>query len=170
MAPDHHVKLVAYTENYRQGVLEVWSQSVKATHHFLSESDFQTTQKMLEELDFSVFELYCLKRNEQIIGFIGTYADKIEMLFIHPDYFGMGLGSSLIHFAIRKLKACKVDVNEQNTAAYRFYQKMGFIPFDRSEKDAQDMPYPIIHMELKSPLTTYIKSFFNNRLSLTTQP
>lgn len=42
----------------------------------------------------------------------------------------------------------KVDVNEQNPQAIGFYEKMGFKPIGRSEKDGSGKPYPIIHMSL----------------------
>jgi len=51
---------------------------------------------------------------------------KIEMLFIHPDVFGKGIGKLLFQFAIRELSAHTVDVNEQNKNAVGFYLKMGF--------------------------------------------
>lgn len=83
-----------------------------------------------------------------IAGFIGTYAEKIEMLFIRPDCRGKKIGKTLVEYAIATLGASKVDVNEQNMKATGFYLHMGFRVLKRSELDAMGKPYPLLHMEL----------------------
>ena len=73
---------------------------------------------------------------------------KIEMLFIHPDRRGKGIGRLLTEFAINELNADKVDVNEQNDQAVGFYQRMGFIIEGRTDKDGMGRPYPLLQMKL----------------------
>jgi putative acetyltransferase len=46
-----------------------------------------------------------------------------------------------------------VDVNEQNSAARRFYEACGFVVEGRSELDDQGRPYPLLHMRLAAPST-----------------
>ena len=84
----------------------------------------------------------------QIVGFIGTSNDTIEMLFINPDFRGKGVGRVLTNFAVKDLKIKKVDVNEQNFQAIRFYEKLGFKVIGRSELDGQNKPYPILHLTI----------------------
>lgn len=43
----------------------------------------------------------------------------------------------------------RVDVNEQNFEAHRFYLRYGFMNVGRSETDSAGRPFPIIHMRLK---------------------
>ena len=94
--------------------------------------------------------LKCSKNIEgEIIGFIGVSEHKIEMLFISPNVQGHGIGSALCRYAIKHLGANRVDVNEQNTRAREFYEKMGFNIVNRSELDGQGKPYPILHMEYR---------------------
>lgn len=83
-----------------------------------------------------------------VLGFIGVADKKIEMLFLEPKYFGQGLGLKLLDFAVKELKADKLDVNEQNEKALKFYQKFGFQTFDRTDKDDQGRSYPILRMKL----------------------
>lgn len=48
----------------------------------------------------------------QVVGFIGVVEDKVEMLFIHPQWRGQGIGRRLLEYAIKALGSTKVDVNE----------------------------------------------------------
>lgn len=74
---------------------------------------------------------------------MGLSDELIEMLFVHPAEQGKGLDKHLIHFAIQEKQIRKVDVNEQNTAAFRFYQQAGFQIMSRDELDSLGKPYPI---------------------------
>ena len=85
---------------------------------------------------------------------MGVAAQNLEMLFIHPDYIGKGLGNILLGFAIENLNVIKVDVNEQNQQALGFYKHHGFEIVNRSERDATGKPYPILHLELKNNTST----------------
>lgn len=72
---------------------------------------------------------------------------KIEMLFVHPDARGTGIGRKLTDYAPDNYKVKYVDVNEQNTQASVFYRHLGFKVISRSERDSQGNPFPILHME-----------------------
>lgn len=142
-------RIVKYKDSHKTEILSVWEQSVKATHHFLMESDFEQYKKILQNFDFKNLDVFCLEENEKVVGFIGIHSEKIEMLFLNPDYIGKGLGRQLIDFAFSNFDIRYVDVNEQNPKATEFYQKIGFEIFDRSEKDDLGKPYPILKMKLK---------------------
>jgi putative acetyltransferase len=88
--------------------------------------------------------------NSRILGFLGVSENSIEMLFIHPEARGLGIGKKLVEFAIREAGVHKVDVNEQNDQAVGFYQHMGFKAACRSAVDGLGLPYPILHMELSN--------------------
>lgn len=72
----------------------------------------------------------------------------IEMLFVHPDAIGKGYGRTLLQFAIKNKGLRKVDVNEQNQRALKFYQKHGFSLTGRDNTDSEGKPYPILHLAL----------------------
>ena len=126
--------------------MEVWEASVRATHNFLNEADILIYKGLIPNYLDSV-NLYA-KRNKSgnIIGFMGIADGNIEMLFIHPDARGKGIGKEFIEYALTELEANKVDVNEQNEQAVGFYLKMGFKVNSRSETDPQGKPYPILHL------------------------
>jgi len=137
----------AEVENYPEIQL-VWEFSVKATHHFLPDDYFQEIRSMFQTF-LPAVDLYVeLDESGKIRGFLGVADGKIEMLFLHPNNIGSGIGSSFTRFAIDKLRVTKVDVNEQNEQAVRFYQRMGFRIIKRNETDGLGRPFPILEMVL----------------------
>lgn len=144
-------KIIPFKKSLKKQVVAVWEKSVSGTHNFLNPSDFDEIKKLVSEMDFSAFKVHCLMEGDNVVGFVGIADKKVEMLFLLPDYFGQGLGKKLMHFACTKLGANEVDVNEQNNDAVAFYKKLGFIIYERAEKDGQGNDYPILKMKLKNP-------------------
>jgi putative acetyltransferase len=137
------------TEKDYPEIIDVWEQSVRATHHFLPEEYLQQIKSLLPSI-FPAVQLFVSQDDYKIAGFVGVAEMKIEMLFIHPESRGKGIGKQLTEFAIHELQADKVDVNEQNEQATGFYQRMGFVVTGREETDGLGKPYPLLLMELRS--------------------
>ncbi|QLG45866.1 GNAT family N-acetyltransferase [Costertonia aggregata] len=137
-----------YKKEYTE-VVELWEASVRATHHFLREEDIEYFKPLILNTYLDEVELKCIRENKKIVGFIGVADQNLEMLFIHPEYRGKGIGKTLLDYAINKLKVTKVDVNEQNEQAVGFYKYCGFEFVKRLELDSSGKPYPTLHMELK---------------------
>lgn len=130
-------------------VVEVWEASVQATHDFLKEEDIAYFKPLILKDYLKAVDLRCVRNDyHQIIGFLGVAEAKIEMLFLHPDARGQGIGKMLVDYAIHKMHVTKVDVNEQNKQAVDFYEHVGFQTISRSELDGLGMPYPILSMEI----------------------
>lgn len=129
-------------------LIDIWEKSVRATHHFLPEIEIHNLKPLILNEYFHSVLLHKYILDEQIVGFIGTSSDNIEMLFLDPNFRAKGVGRLLTDFAVTKLKIEKVDVNEQNLQAVGFYEKLGFKVIGRSELDGQGKPYPILHLEI----------------------
>lgn len=128
-------------------LLDVWQASVRASHHFLTEADIRTLTPQAEEALLQIETLWIVEDDLRPVGFMGVQERKIEMLFLHPDYFRKGVGKELVQRAFRKLAVEYVDVNEQNPDAARFYERMGFHTFRRDDTDDQGNPFPILRMK-----------------------
>jgi len=140
----------ATTINYPE-ITDVWEASVRATHHFLTEADIQFYKPLvLNEYLKSVTLYYTKGGDNNIQGFIGIADHKIEMLFIHPDARGTGLGKLLLQYVVKEKNVFKVDVNEENEQAAAFYEHMGFSVISRSPLDGSGKPHPILSMELNN--------------------
>jgi len=130
-------------------ITEVWEASVRATHTFLTEEDIQYYKPLILKEYLKSVRLFCTRDQNAITGFLGLDDDKIEMLFIRPDYRGKGVGKALLDFAVNKQNARKVDVNEQNEQAVGFYEYLGFKTVRREPLDSGGKPFPILSMELQ---------------------
>lgn len=132
-----------------QELIEVWEASVKATHDFLPESRIGELKTLILDQYFDAVQLVGVKEHDKILGFLGVHETDIEMLFIHPEARGKGVGKFLLLHAINALRCRRVDVNEQNQQAVDFYLYMGFEIKGRSPLDGQGEPYPLLHLELR---------------------
>jgi putative acetyltransferase len=129
-------------------IIELWELSVRASHFFLPEDYLQKIKSLLPSILPTVkLFVHFDKDNQTITGFVGVSEEKIEMLFIHPDNRGQGIGRLLNKFAVEQLQTYKVDVNEQNEKAVSFYKKMGYKVVGRTEVDGLGKPFPILQME-----------------------
>ena len=128
-------------------LLEIWKLSVRASHHFLTETDISKLTPQAEGALQQIDTLWIIQDNLTPVGFMGVQEHKIEMLFLHPGYFRKGLGKVLVQRAFDELNVEYVDVNEQNPEALKFYERMGFNVFKRNEYDSKGNPFPILEMK-----------------------
>lgn len=137
------------TEKLAASLLTIWKLSVKASHFFLTEKEIDELIPFVKSAIAQINVLVVIYANDEPVGFMGIEDRKLEMLFISPDYFGKGLGRKLTELAFESFAVESVDVNEQNPNAVRFYTRIGFVVFDRSEYDSQGNPFPILKMRLQ---------------------
>jgi putative acetyltransferase len=134
-------------------ILSVWEASVRATHHFVTEEDIERYKPLILENILPSMPVWVAIVNHQVVGFMGNKEDSLEMLFLHPGYFGKGLGREMMQMALHQLGVRKVEVNEDNPQAVAFYEKAGFKTVHRSPLDGHGDPYPILKMEWQEPST-----------------
>mgnify|MGYP004640222541 CR=1 FL=1 len=132
-------------------LLEVWEDSVKATHLFLSNDEIKNIKEYVPQAIWGVSHLVIIENeNNQPIAFMGIEDRKIEMLFIINSERGKGLGKKLLNYGIENYNVNEIVVNEQNLNAKGFYEHLGFRVYKRSEKDEQGNSYPILYMRLET--------------------
>ena len=134
----------------RDLLLDIWLRSVQATHTFLSADDIQFFLPLVRDyLASRDAELWVIcTAADTPIGFMGMAGNKIEALFLAPEFHRCGGGRQLVRHA-RALKGeLTVEVNEQNPEACRFYEACGFVVEGRSELDGSGRPFPLLHLRL----------------------
>ena len=136
------------TEATVERLVAVWDGSVRVSHGFLTEEDIAQLEPVVRQAAKEIPVLAVAAEGEDIIGFAGVAGDKIEMLFVAPEYIGHGVGGRLLHWAIREQGARYIDVNEQNPLATAVYEHTGFRVYERSETDDQGRAFSILRMKL----------------------
>lgn len=132
-----------------QKLLEVWEQSVRATHTFLSNEEIMSIKEYVPQALAGVQHLIVAANEQGIpVAFMGIEDDSLEMLFIAPEERGKGLGKQLLQRGVQNYGVQRLAVNEQNPQAKGFYEHMGFEVYERTETDEQGNPYPLLYMEL----------------------
>lgn len=139
------------TEKLINQLLEVWEDSVKATHTFLSNEEIEKIKEYVPQALKSITSLIIIENEKhQPIAFMGIENNKLEMLFVKNSERGKGLGKELLTLGIKNYNVKELAVNEQNPKAKGFYEHMGFKIYKRTELDEQGNPYPILYMKLET--------------------
>lgn len=138
------------TQELVNTLLEVWENSVKATHLFLSDNEIEKIKEYVPQALKEVAHLIVIENENDIpIAFMGIEGTKLEMLFIKNSERRKGLGRQLLNYGIKNYNINELIVNEQNPNAKEFYEHLGFKVYKRTELDEQGNPYPILYMRLE---------------------
>ncbi|EAI4441576.1 GNAT family N-acetyltransferase [Campylobacter lari] len=115
------------TDNIKDKLIDIWEDSVKHSHDFLSDFDREKIKNDLlnSQVFFSLNYLICYNK-DKMIGFLAFVDDKIEMLFLSSKYFNKGIDTTLISKAINDYHLKYVEVNKDNYKAYKFLSEKWF--------------------------------------------
>lgn len=127
-------------------LFEIWKAAVRATHAFLSETDFAEYCVQLEQLYLPLAELEVVELDGEVVGFLGMSQSKVDSLFLAPACHGRGVGRAVMDVVFARYPQVTLDVNEQNQGARAFYERLGFRQTGRSDVDDSGKPYPILHL------------------------
>jgi putative acetyltransferase len=130
-------------------ILAIWRRSVAATHDFVAPDDLAYFETLIRDRYLPDREfLVAADATDRPIAFMGMTGGHIDTLFVDPEMFGRGIGHVLVDWMRARHDVITVDVNEQNTAARRFYDGCGFRQTGRSPLDHSGRPYPLLHLAL----------------------
>ncbi|HYC97384.1 acetyltransferase [Brevundimonas sp.] len=126
--------------------LEIWRRAVAATHDFLSPGDLARIDALVADWLPGAEPWVYVDQTDGPLGFTALTGAHVDALFVDPARHGAGVGRALMAHARRLHGRLTVDVNEQNSRAVGFYERLGFERTGRSPTDGQGMPYPLLHM------------------------
>ena len=140
-------------ESLLSALLDVWEDSVRASHLFLSDEEIEHIKKYVPQAVTHVGHLIVAENESgSPAAFMGIEKRRLEMLFLAPQERGKGLGKQLLQYGIQNYDVRELTVNEQNPQAVGFYAHMGFETYKRTDCDEEGNPYPLLYMRL--PLRT----------------
>jgi putative acetyltransferase len=127
----------------------IWREAVDATHHFLTPSDRDSIDDIVQQFLPNSTLWLAVDGDDQPMGFMLLDAGHMAGLFIAPAFHRAGVGRSLVEHALRLQPLVTTEVNEQNTQAVGFYERLGFTRIGWSATDDDGRPYPLINMQLR---------------------
>lgn len=127
--------------------VEIWRGAVDATHNFLSGEDRLSIEEMVGGFLPQAPLWFAVDATAYPLAFLLIDKGHMEALFVDPAYRGTGIGAALVRHALTLHPKLTTDVNEQNSQAVGFYEKMGFKHIGRSPLDGQGKPYPLIYLK-----------------------
>jgi putative acetyltransferase len=127
--------------------VEIWRCAVDATHGFLTPEDRLAIDEMVRGFLPQAPLWLAVDANDYPLAFMLIDNGHMEALFVDPACRGTGIGAALVRHGLALHPKMTTDVNEQNSQAVGFYERMGFRRTGRSPLDAQGRPYPLIHLE-----------------------
>lgn len=142
------VEIKQITPVLLQQLLEIWENSVRTTHLFLSDDEIKSIKKYVPQALKEISHLVIAENESKIpIAFMGIDGQKLEMLFVSNEQRGKGIGKRLIEYGIEIYSINELTVNEQNPLAKDFYEHLGFQVYKKSNYDEQGNPYPLLYMK-----------------------
>ena len=128
-------------------LLQVWEDSVRATHLFLSDAEIKDIKAYVPQALNGIAHLVTAEdETGRPVAFMGIENGTLEMLFIAPEERGKGLGRRLLQYGMEHYAVRQLTVNEQKPQARGFYEHMGFHVYKRTDFDEQGNPYPLLYM------------------------
>ena len=141
-------KVTANKKLIAEDLILIWEDAVRKTNSFLKEENIAKLRPLAKLAIKNMQTLLIAKeKNNTIMGFVAIENKKIEMLFVKPEFLGIGVGKALLLFAIKNYNAMWVDVSEQNIKALEFYKRMGFTVFCCSKANNTTNSFTIFHMK-----------------------
>ena len=128
-------------------LVDIWENSVRATHHFLTDQEIKKIKEYVPQALKEVEHLILADDEEgEKTAFMGVEQGRLEMLFLSPEVRGRGIGKQLLWYGIQNFGIQELTVNEQNPQAVGFYRHLGFVEYKRTELDEEGNPYPLLYM------------------------
>lgn len=116
--------------------------------HPLNEDDISYFRPLVRNQYFPAVRLFVIRNGSgRVAAFMGLSDCMLEMLFVLPEEQGHGYGKAFVDYAVNECNIYKVDVNEDNGQALRFYLRMGYKVIGRDESDSSGKPFPILHLQ-----------------------
>ena len=95
------MKIESAHPSHFERLVTVWESSVRATHHFLQESDIAALRPLLLNAYLPNLKVMIARDEAGVIhGFLGVDENRIEMLFVDDASRGKGVGKLLLNYAI----------------------------------------------------------------------
>lgn len=112
-------------------IMDIWQNTNISAHNFISDKYWIDMRPMVKDM-LPMADIYVIRNDNIIVGFIGINQQHIEGIFIDQEYQSYGYGKRLLDFAKDINEELTLSVYAKNYRAYKFYTREGFTEIERS--------------------------------------
>ncbi|WFD11874.1 N-acetyltransferase [Tepidibacter hydrothermalis] len=108
-------------------VMDIWKESTIKAHNFIDKEYWENNYDDVKNIYIPISDTFVYDNGENIKGFISIINNEfIGALFVDVNYQGLGIGSKLIDYVIKKYEKLNLAVYKENEKAVKFYANKGF--------------------------------------------
>ncbi len=130
-------------------LVTAWRASSVVAHSFLSPDFLDAEVESIREVYLPASEAWVAVEDERVVGFLALLGNEIGALFVHPNFWGRGIGRALLDKAVELRGALTLEVFEENEIGRAFYTRYGFVATGREKHE--ETGQPVIRMQLPAP-------------------
>ncbi|MYE13417.1 MAG: GNAT family N-acetyltransferase [Gammaproteobacteria bacterium] len=138
-------ELVDYRPEYALELVKMWRRSFQRAMGLEEQDDSGEVSAQLDFLsaiDPATIHVAMDPESSTVVGFMVLSGEKLDHLYVHVDYQGLGLGTTLLNLAKQKSPAgIELFTFQRNQAAQDFYRSRGFREVQRGFAGFQDNPW-----------------------------
>ncbi len=139
------IERVDYRPEYALEIVKMWRLSFQRAMDLEIHNRFSDLYGHLEaftRIDPGGIHLLVETDSSQIVAFMALSPGWVDQLYVHVDWQGQGLGSTLL----RQAKAgspdgLRLNTFQRNKTAQRFYLAHGFVETERGFADPEENPW-----------------------------
>ena len=134
------------TDDDATGIGDVWLTSWRATFDFPPSHPDDDVRRWLSQELVPRSEAWVAadpSADGRVVALMALSDDKVEQLYVAPDWIGRGVGRRLIELAKRRRpEAIELYCFQVNARARRFYEHHGFVPIRLGDGSANEERQP----------------------------
>lgn len=120
------IRIRAYESRDLASLMRVWEAASRAGHPFLSDSFILAEREQVRGY-LPLADTWVCEEGGSPVAFISLIENEVGGLFVDPERQRLGLGRTLLAFAMSRHATLELDVFEENLGARAFYRRCGFV-------------------------------------------
>ena len=121
------VSLVPFLTAHAEELIALWRAGFEAAVGVTEPHGIEQHRDYLLNTVVPNYPVRVALAGNRVVGFVAASSERVDQLYVHPDYQGMGIGSRLLQWAKDHSQGrLSLFTFERNDRAQRFYEARGF--------------------------------------------
>lgn len=140
------MQLRPYQDDDFDALVTAWRAASVVAHPFLTPDFLDAEVESIRDIYLPAAETWVATEDGTVIGILSLMGSEIGALFVHPKFWGRGIGRALLEKAIELRGSLTLDVFEENEIGRAFYAHLGFVA--TGQELHAETGKAVVHMQL----------------------